>query len=160
MFVFRRLSEKDTNFSFLTGNEAFDEINKEGNVQVYIQQDSIKGGHYVTYLLLQERENTNAILLGLIRYKFTNFANFKKDLIESGTSKDIQDRFAQKLSEKQFSIIYLSRIGVVEKFQDMRLSKVLNILFEFIIKERRENVLIYAKFVEKLRKIMALAMIL
>jgi hypothetical protein len=56
MFVFRRLSEKDTNFSFLTGNEAFDEINKEGNLQVYIQQDSIKGGYYVTYLLLFNKQ--------------------------------------------------------------------------------------------------------
>jgi len=53
MFLFRCIIEDDIQFKLNTGNKAFDELAPNGSLEHYIEQDSIKGGDFLTYLLLR-----------------------------------------------------------------------------------------------------------
>ena len=54
MFVFRRIILDDVKFSFKTGNKIFDELAPEGSLKNYIDQDIIKEGKFITYLLFEK----------------------------------------------------------------------------------------------------------
>ena len=70
MFIFRRITEEDNQLKLKTGNEAFDEYAPNGLLENYIKQDSIRGGQFLTYLLLEQKALKNK-LLGLLRYRYT-----------------------------------------------------------------------------------------
>jgi len=77
MLIFRRISEKDSDLSFITGNEAFDELNPDGTLKNYLEQDTLNGGEYLTYLLFEtEEESGNFELLALLRFKYTSIEEY------------------------------------------------------------------------------------
>ena len=56
MFLFRRIIKKDIQFRLITGNKSFDELAPRGSLEKYINSDSLKGGDFLTYLLLEEQD--------------------------------------------------------------------------------------------------------
>ena len=70
MFLFRRITEEDKQFKFITGNKAFDELTPNGSLKNYIKQDTINGGKYLTYLLIERQESGNELTLAAITKLF------------------------------------------------------------------------------------------
>ena len=75
MFIFRRLSENDVDFKFTTSNKDFDEKDSDGRLAAYLNEDIVRGGDYYTYILFEEKDNENSLILGLLRYKY-NFNDY------------------------------------------------------------------------------------
>jgi len=136
MFLFRRINEEDIQFKLITGNKAFDELAPNGSLEHYIEQDSIKGGAFLTYVLL-ERENSNYELLGLLRYRYSTKPEFLEQLSLISISKDIKKHIDSLFSLYNYSIIYLSRIAVSEKYQEMRISQIISNFFEFLVQRKK-----------------------
>jgi hypothetical protein len=158
MFIFRRISEKDIYLEFITGNKVFDELNPDGTLKKYLEQDIIKGGYYYTYLLLELKENeTNHELLSLLRYKYTSIEKYMEELIKCKVPDKDQSLIKKKISESKLKIIYLSRIGVVEFYQEMNVSQIIINFFEFLITRNKKNVLIYVKILENIKKVIGLS---
>ena len=67
MFIFRRITAEDNQLKLKTGNEVFDEYAPNGLLENYIKQDSVGGGQFLTFLLLEQIDLKNK-LLGLLRY--------------------------------------------------------------------------------------------
>jgi len=152
MYVFRRINDSDIKFKFKTGNEIFDEFAPDGSLQNYIKQDIAKGGHFFTYLLL-EVQKSKSELLGLLRFRYSSNNEYLEQLSLCKASTDIKRNIKKYLSLKEYSIIYLSRIGVSEKFHEMRVSQIISNFFEFIIQRKRQDIIIYAKILEDLTSV-------
>ena len=149
MFLFRRITKKDVQFRLVTGNEAFDELAPQGSLEKYIDSDTLKGGAFLTYLLLEERESTYH-LLGLLRYRNANKEEFIEDLNNTHTANDIRANINSLLALNKYEIIYLSRIGVSQEYQEMRVSQIISNFFEFLIQRKKKDVIIYTKILENL----------
>lgn len=155
MFIFRRLSETDADFKFITGNKAFDEISPDGSLSPYLNEDIVRGGEYCTYLLIEDKDNGNSLILGLLRYKFTNKEQFQSEFAKYEVEKEIEKDLLQELIEKKYSIIYLSRIGVEKDNQDMHIGQIISNFFEFLVKRKRERLFIYVKVIDKYKDFIA-----
>ncbi|MHA1380774.1 MAG: hypothetical protein ACTSRG_20600 [Candidatus Helarchaeota archaeon] len=82
MITLRRISEKDSSLSFITGNEAFDELNPDGMSENYLNQDILSEGEYLTYLLFEtEDNNKDSELLALLRFKYTSIEDYIQELV-------------------------------------------------------------------------------
>ena len=57
MLILRRISEKESSLSFITDNDAFDELNLDRTLKNHLNQDSLSGGEYLTYLLFDIKIN-------------------------------------------------------------------------------------------------------
>jgi len=68
-------------------------------------------------------------------------------------SEDIKRNIKKLLSFKNYTIIYLSRIGVVKKYQEMRISQIISNFFEFLIQRKKQDLVIYAKILEELTNV-------
>ncbi len=154
MFILRRISEKDANLEFITGNKTFDEFNSNGTLKNYLEQDIHKGGEYITYLLFEtEEEGDYSELLALLRFKDTSIEDYIQELILCNTSEKDLSIIKKKIKESNLKIVYLSRIGVIKPFQEMNISQIMINFFEFLIAKNRENVLIYVKILQNIKKI-------
>jgi len=80
MFIFRRITKEDNQLKLKTGNEAFDEIAPNGLLETFIKQDSIEGGQFITYLLLEQKDFKNK-LLGLLRYRNSTEKEFLEQFL-------------------------------------------------------------------------------
>lgn len=149
MFLFRRITEEDEQFKFITGNKAFDELTPNGSLKNYIKQDTINGGKYLTYLLIERQESGNE-LLGLLRFRYTTIKEFLEQLSIASVSKDIKKNIEKLFSLKKYQVVYLSRIGISEKYHEMRVSQIISNFFEFLIQRKKKDVIIYAKILEDL----------
>ena len=152
MFTFRRITEKDNQLKLITGNEAFDNLAPNGTLENYIKHDKLKGGDFLTYLLLEQRD-TNYELLGLLRYRYSTEKEFLEQLSLTSVSEDIRKNIDILFSLKKYLIVYLSRIGVSEKYHEMLISQIINNFFEFIIQRKKQNIIIFAKILEDLTSI-------
>ncbi|HUX99389.1 MAG TPA: hypothetical protein VMV49_07530 [Candidatus Deferrimicrobium sp.] len=152
MFLFRRITRKDVTFKLITGNKAFDELAPRGSLEIYIETDALKGGDFLTYILLEEQEFTSH-LLGLLRYRIANESEFIEAINNTPIADDIRDNINSILSINQYEIIYLSRIGVSQEYQEMRISQIISNFFEFLIQRKKKDVIIYAKILENLIKV-------
>ncbi len=154
MFILRRISETDFDSKFITDNKGFDELNPDGTLKNYLVQDIIKDGEYITYLLIEKKDDgENSELLALFRYKFTSIEEFTQKLIECNTPANDQTIIKKKIKDSKLKIIYLSRIGVVKSYQEMNISQIMREFFELLISRNRENVLIYVKILKNLKKV-------
>ena len=153
MFIFRRISSDDSNLNFITENKAFNDLAPDKTLKTYVEQDIIEGGNFYTYILLKESEDKKSELLGLLRYKLVNIYDFRQELNNFEIIEKKQVEFLKWFSGRTFSIIYLSRIGVSKEYQEKNISQIIYNFFEFIIKDRFENVLIYVKILKNLIKI-------
>jgi len=104
-------------------------------------------------LLLKECEDKKIKLLGLLRYKLVNIPDFRQELNNFEINEKKPVEFLKWFSGRTFSIVYLSRIGVLKEYQEKNISQIIYNFFEFIIKDRFENVLIYVKILKNLKKI-------
>jgi len=152
MFIFRRITLKDIQFKLKTGNKAFDEFAPNESLENYIKQDTIKEGQYLTYLLLEQKD-LKSELLGLLRYRYAAEDDFIEQLVLTSVSEDIKKNIEKLLSLKKYKIVYLSRIGVLKKYHEMRISQIINNFFEFLIQREKQDTIIYAKILEDLTKI-------
>ena len=152
MFIFRRITIEDNHLKLITGNKAFDEYAPNGSLENYLKQDSIRGGHFLTYLLL-EQSNLKDKLLGLLRYRFSTEKDFLEQLALISIPKDIKRNIKKLLSSNKYTIIYLSRIGVTEKYQEMRISQIISNFFEFLIQRNKQDLIIYTKILEDLTNV-------
>ena len=153
MFIFRRLEKKDTQISFFTGNYSFDELAPQGSLKNYIDSDTLKGGPYLTYLLIEEQTSTYD-LLGLLRYRISSKKEFIEELDKTSIKGEIRSNIYSLLSLNKYDIIYLSRIGVTQEFQEMRISQIISNFFEFLIQRKKKNFIIYTKILEHLTNVM------
>jgi len=149
MFIFRRLSENDIDLKFKTGYNAFDEINPDGRLKAYLNDDIVRGGEYCTYILIEEIDTENLIILGLLRYKFIDKEQFLTELASYELEKEIEKNLVQQLNKTEYSIIYLSRIGVEKENQDMNIGQIISNFFEFLVKRKHERTFIYVKVIDK-----------
>ncbi len=94
-------------------------------------------------------------MLGLLRYKFSNREEFISELDKYDVDEEIRNNLMKELDKGTFSIIYLSRIGVIKKNQDINVGQIISNFFEFIIKRRRERTFIYVKVMEKYKDFLA-----
>jgi len=155
MFIFRRISDKDASLEFITGNKAFDAKTPSGDLEPYLKEDVINGGDFFTHLLMEQSDSHNTELLGLLRYKFTNFEEFKTELSKCDVDQEIKTNLTKELDKFDFSFIYLSRIGVIEKFHDMNIGQIISNFFEFLIKRERKKCFIYLKIIERQKDFIA-----
>lgn len=153
MFVFRRIKESDTRFKLITGNDAFNELSSNLGIENYIDQDILKGGAYFTYLLFRNSTENSTTLLGLLRYKIISISEFKQELKAQKITENELQSYLKWFYGRDYSIIYLSRIGISENFQSKNLSLVIYNFFEFLIKEKYDNVIIYVKILKNLMKV-------
>jgi hypothetical protein len=149
MFLFRRIIEEDAQYILITGNKAFDKLASEHSLETYIEEDSIRGGNFLTYLLLEKNKSVNN-LLGILRYRNSNKEEFVNQLNNIPISENIQNNINTLLALNKYEIIYLSRIGVSQEYQEMRISQIISNFFEFLIQRRRKSFIIYAKILENL----------
>ncbi len=152
MFLFRRIKTKDIQFRLVTGNKTFDELAPRGSLENYINSDSLKRGAFLTYILL-EAQGPTYHLLGLLRYRNGTKEEFIEDLDNIHTADDIRVNINSLLSLNKYEIIYLSRIGVSQEFQEMRISQIISNFFEFLIQRMKKDVIIYTKILENLTNI-------
>jgi hypothetical protein len=152
IFVFRRIKASDSDMPFKTGIPAFDELNEaSGTLKEYIAQDEIKGGKYLTHVLLEKRGKTKYEVLGLCRFRdIQDEAEAIADLKQFGVNREIIDNFKQMMETEHLNIIYFSRIGVKEDLQDKNVGKIINDFFEFLIKRQEKNVAVYLKIRKEL----------
>ena len=104
-----------------------------------IKDDSIKGGNFLTYLLLEEQGSTY-YLLGLLRYRNATNEEFIEQVEKTSILDDIRKNIDSLLSLKKYDIIYLSRIGVSQEYQEMRVSQIISNFFEFLIQRNKKDV--------------------
>ena len=149
MFIFRRISENDADFDFITGNIAFDEKNPDGSLKVYLNEDIVSGGEFYTHLFIEKNNSNETLILGLLRYKFTNKEEFLSELKKCEVEEEFKNNLIKELDKKRLSFIYLSRIGVVKNYQDMNIGQIISNFFEFLIKRNREWSFIFVKVIEK-----------
>ena len=152
MFIFRRISEEDKQFKFVTGNRTFDEFAPNGSLENYIKQDTIKGGNYLTFLLIEQSESGNGPL-GILRFRYTTIEDFMEQLSKTSVSENIKKNVEKLLSLKKYQVIYLSRIGISKQYHEMRLSQVISNFFEFLIQRKKKDMMIYAKILEDLTSV-------
>jgi len=152
MFIFRRITQEDIQFKLKTGNKAFDEYAPNGSLENYIKEDIIRSGQFSTYLLLEQEDSKNE-LLGLLRYRYTSEKDFLKQLALTSASENIKKNIEKLLSLRKYKIVYLSRIGVVKKYHEMRISQIISNFFEFLIQRKKQNLVIYAKILEDLTNV-------
>lgn len=120
MLTLRRISEKDSSLSFITENEAFDELNPDGTLKNYLKQDILSKGEYLTYLLFETEENNkDSELLALLRFKYTSIEDYIQELVLCKTSENDLNTIKKKTKESTLKIVYLSRIGVIKQHQEM-----------------------------------------
>ena len=155
MFIFRRIIENDVDLEFITGNKAFDEKNPEGKLKIYLDEDLKGGGEFCTYLLLEKIDSDKVLVLGLLRYKISNKKEFFSELMNYDIDLEIRNKLNKELDTFNFKFIYLSRIGVLNKYQDMNVGQIISNFFEFLIKKDRKNCFIYLKVVEKQKDFIA-----
>jgi len=155
MFIFRRISKKDASLDFITGNKAFDEKSPGGNLVPYLNEDILSGGEFFTYLLMEQTDSNKTILLGLLRYKFTNLKEFSFELSKCEVDQEIKNNLINELDKFDFSFIYLSRIGVIKNFHDMNIGQIISNFFEFLIKRDRKKSFIYLKVIERQKDFIA-----
>ena len=148
MFIFRRISETDTNLEFITGNKVFDEKTSDGNLTFYVNEDIISGGEFFTYLLIEQADSDKSKVLGLLRYKFTNAEEVFDELSKCDVDQEIITSLNKELDKFDFSFVYLSRIGVIQNIQDMNIGQIISNFFEFIIKRNRKKSFIYLKVID------------
>lgn len=148
MFIFRRISENDAGFESITGNIAFDEKNSDGSLKAYLNEDFVSGGEFCTHLFIENNNSGKTLVLGLLRYKFTNREEFISELMKCDVEKAIRNNLIKEIDKLEFSFIYLSRIGVVKKYQDMNIGQIISNFFEFLIKRNRKRAFIYVKVIE------------
>jgi len=149
MFIFRKIIEDDIQFKLITGNKAFDDLAPEGSLDNYIKADTIQGGDYLTHILLEEKESKNS-LLGLLRYRVVKKEVFIEDIEKTTISNDLRKNLDSLLSLNKYDIVYLSRIGISQEVQEMRISQIINNFFEFLIQREKGNFIIYAKLLKDL----------
>jgi hypothetical protein len=152
IFIFRRIKASDKDMQFRTGISAFDELNEaSGTLKEYIAQDEIKGGKYITHVLLEKQEQAKNMLLGICRFRnIQDKAEAIADLMQFGVDREIIDSFKQMMEAKHPNIIYFSRIGVKEDLQDKNVGKIINDFFEFLIKRQEKNIVVYLKIRKEL----------
>ncbi len=155
MFIFRRISEKDASLNFITGNKVFDAKTPDGNLKPYFNEDIMSGGEFFTYLLIEQSNSDKILLLGLLRYKFTNFEEFSSELSKYEVDQDIKNNLTSELEKYNFSFIYLSRIGVIKDYQDINIGQIISNFFEFLIKRERKKSFIYLKVIERQKDFIA-----
>jgi len=149
MLILRRISEKDSDLSFITGNEAFDELNPDGTLKNYLEQDTLSGGEYLTYLLFEiEEEGDHPELLAIMRFKYIPIEEYIQELVLCNISENELNIIKKKIADSNLKIVYLSRIGVIKQFQEMNISQIMIIFFEYLIAKNRDNVLIYVKILQ------------
>ncbi|TFF94575.1 MAG: hypothetical protein EU544_04320 [Promethearchaeota archaeon] len=154
MYILRRISEKDAQIRFKTGNKAFDEINPDGTLKNYLDQDNLHGGNYLTFLLLEnEEERGNSELLAVLRFKYPSIEEYLKELTLCSVSEKNLNTIREKIEVSNLKLVYLSRIGVIEKFQEMNISQIMINFFEFLIAKNRVNVLIYIKALKGIKRV-------
>jgi len=149
MFLFRRLSENYSDLKFKTGNKGFDEINPDGSLNPYLNEDIARGGEYCTYILIEEIDTENLIILGLLRFRLTNKEKFFSELESYELEKEIKTNLINQLNKTEYLIIYLSRIGVKKEYQDMNIGQIISNFFEFLVKRKRERLFIYIKVIDE-----------
>jgi hypothetical protein len=149
MYIFRRIYKTDAHFKFITGNKAFDEKNPDGSLKNYLDDDVIAGGEFLTFLFIEKKNPDDRLIIGLFRYKNANKAEFFSELEKCDVDKDIKNVLIKELDTAEFSIIYLSRIGVIKNFQDMNIGQIISNFFEFLMKRNRQRTFIYLKVIEK-----------
>ncbi|TXT55583.1 MAG: hypothetical protein BAJALOKI1v1_2010006 [Promethearchaeota archaeon] len=152
MFIFRRIIRDDIQYKLITGNNAFDKIAPKGSLEQYIKVDSISGGKYLTYLLLEKNELTN-LLLGLLRYRISTKNEFIDQINTINIPENIQSNINSLLALNKYDIIYLSRIGVSQEFHEIRISQIISNFFEFLIQRKRKNIIIFTKVLENLTSV-------
>jgi len=152
MFIFRRITLEDIQFKLKTGNKAFDDYAPNGSLENYIKQDTIREGQYLTYLLLEQKD-LKSELLGLLRYRYTTENDFLEQLALTSVSEDIKRNIKKLLLLKRYKIVYLSRIGVLKNYHEMRISQIISNFFEFLIQRKKQDLVIYAKILEDLTKV-------
>ncbi len=154
MFIFRRISEKDVRLEFITGNKAFDELNSDKTLRTYLEQDILRKGEYLTYLLFElEEQQDISNLLALLRFKYTSIETYIQELRLCNIPENDITTIKLKTKESNLKIVYLSRIGVVKPFQELNISQIVINFFEFLILRNKENVLIYVKVLQNLKKV-------
>ena len=127
MIIIKRISEKDANLEFITGNNAFDELSPDGTLKIYLDQDIIRGGEYLTYLLfeLEEEKEESSKLLALLRYKYTSIEDYTQELLTCNASEKDVLLIKEKVKNSILKIVYLGRIGVNQPFQEMNISQIM-----------------------------------
>ena len=91
--------------------------------------------------------------MGLLRYKYSNIEDFLKEI---SICKEIRINLVnlkRELNERNFLVIYLSRIGIVEKYQEMRISQIIINFFEYLIQKKKINTTIFVKVVKEIVKV-------
>ena len=104
MLTLRRISEKDLSLSFITGNEAFDELNPDGTLKNYLEQEILSRGEYLTYLLFEiEGEGDHTELLALMRFKYSSIEEYIQEVVLCKTSENDLNTIKKKLRNTIFS---------------------------------------------------------
>lgn len=148
MYLFRRVTDKDADLPFLTGNQAFDDKCPDGTLKTYINEDLISGGEFLTYILIEQLGSDKESLLGLLRYKTSSREEFFSELNHCSIKQDIYSNLNNEMDRCEYKFIYLSRIGVVNQYQDKNVGQVISNFFEFLIKKIQKNQFIYLKVIE------------
>ena len=74
----------------------------------------------------------------------------KRFSIVASVSKDIRKNIEKLFSLKKYQVVYLSRIGISEKYHEMRVSQIYSNFFEFLIQRKKQDIIMYAKILEDL----------
>lgn len=100
-----------------------------------------------------EKKEVNNSLLGLLRYRVIKKEVFIEDIEKTTISNDVRKNLDSLLSLNKYDIVYLSRIGVSQEVQEMRISQIINNFFEFLIQREEGNFIIYAKLLKDLTNV-------
>lgn len=154
MLTLRRIAEKDANLRFITGNDAFDELNPDGTLKNYVNHDTLSGGKYLTYFLFDiEKEGDQPELLALLRFKYPQIEEYIQELVLCNISEHDMKTIKKKIKDSNLRTVYLSRIGVIKQHQEMNISQIMINFFEYLIAKNRDNVLIYVKILQGIKKV-------
>ena len=83
-----------------------------------------------------------------MRFKYIPIEEYIQELVLCNISENELNIIKKKIADSNLKIVYLSRIGVIKQFQEMNISQIMIIFFEYLIAKNRDNVLIYVKILQ------------
>lgn len=142
---------QDASIFFMTGEAAFDDINKTTkSLKEYIVEDIISAGPYTTYLFVEKTEDGLEVVLGLLRFKAVSIETFQEDIKKTNITPMNLEKILAGLGTPRVRIIYLSRIGIQHELKRERIGSLIAKFFDFLMQREKTDMFVYCKLLKRL----------